>query len=86
MSVVCNGVAMRNIAAYRLVDVFEELAGRELNFIIESRRLRNDWTAINQLCEACQWLVVGRIKFDGITNFMILGLTQETHFVVGSSK
>jgi hypothetical protein len=34
--------AMRKITAYRLVDVFEELAGRELNDIIESRGLRDD--------------------------------------------
>jgi hypothetical protein len=34
--------AMKKIVAYRLVDVFEELTGRELNFIIESRRLRDD--------------------------------------------
>jgi hypothetical protein len=33
---------IRKITAYRLVDVFEELTGRELNFIIESRRLRDD--------------------------------------------
>ena len=32
----------RKITAYRLIDVFEELAGRELNFIIESRRSRDD--------------------------------------------
>ena len=77
---------MKEITAYRLVDVFEELTGRELNFIIESWRFGDNWTAINQLYEA--WLEDG-IKFDGsssITNFMILGLTQETHFEEGSSK
>ena len=46
--------------AYRLVDVCEELLGRELNDIFESRGLRDDETAINQLCGA--WLVA-RINF-----------------------
>ena len=49
--------------AYRLVDVGEELAGRELNDIFESRRFRNDEAAINQLCKGCQSLVA-RINFD----------------------
>ena len=49
----------RKITAYRLIDVFEELAGRELNFIIKSRRSRDDRTAINQLWG--EWLVA-RIK------------------------
>jgi hypothetical protein len=34
--------AMRKITAYRLVDVWEELLGRELNVIIERRGLRDD--------------------------------------------
>jgi hypothetical protein len=68
-----------------LVDVYEELAGRELNIIVESLGLRNDETAINQLCEA--WLVA-RINFDNtsITNFLIAGLTNETHFEEGSRE
>ena len=36
---------------YRLVDVGEELGGRELNDIVESWGCRDDETAINQLCE-----------------------------------
>ena len=51
----CKGNGKRSRRTYRLVDVFEELAGRELYFIIKSRGLRNDRTAIRQLCEA--WLV-----------------------------
>ena len=35
-----------------MVDVLEELAGRELNNIIERRGLRDDETAIGQLYEA----------------------------------
>ena len=77
--------AMRKITAYRLIDVFEELARRELNFIIESRGLRDDWTTVNHLYGA---RLVARIKFDisSITNLMVLLLTQETHFEVGSSE
>ena len=71
-----------------MVDVFEELAGRELNDIVESRGLRDDETAVNQLCEA--WLVyVAKITFDktsSITNVLIFGLTYETHFEEGSRK
>jgi hypothetical protein len=68
-----------------LVDVSDELARRELNDILESRGLRDDETAINQLCEA--WLVA-RINFDNtsITNFLIAGLTYETHFEEGSRE
>ena len=40
-----------------MVNVSEELAGRELDDIIDSRGCRDDETAINQLCKACQWLV-----------------------------
>ena len=72
--------------AYRLVDVCEELAGRELNDIIESGGFRDDWTAISQLCEA--WLMT-RISFDhtsSITNVLIVALTNETHFEEGSTE
>jgi len=33
----------------RLVNVIEELVGRELNYILESRGLRNDETAVHQI-------------------------------------
>ena len=69
-----------------MVNVFEEFLGRELNVIVESRGLRDDKAAINQLCEA--WLVAS-INFDDtslITNVMIVSLTQETHFEEGSSE
>jgi hypothetical protein len=56
----CEDNEKKSRSAYRLVDVREELAGRELNNIIESRGLRDDETAIDQLREA--WLVVARIK------------------------
>jgi hypothetical protein len=43
------------------LDVGEELAGRELNDIVESRGCGDDETAINQLCETG---LVERINFD----------------------
>jgi hypothetical protein len=38
----CKGNEKRSRRAYRLVDVSDDLAGRELNDIIESRGLRDD--------------------------------------------
>ena len=48
-----------------MINVFEELVGRELNFIFESWGFGDDETAINQLFGA--WLVVApaKINFDG---------------------
>ena len=72
--------------AYRLVNVGEELAGRELNDIFERRGWRDDETAINQLCET---QLVVKINFDetsSITDITIVGLTQETHFEEGSRE
>jgi hypothetical protein len=70
-----------------LVDVCEEFLGRELNDISERRGIRDEETAINQLCEV--WLVA-RINFDdttsSITNVTVMGLTQETHFEKGTRK
>ena len=69
-----------------MVDVSEELAGRELNDIVESRGFRDEETAINQLCEVS--LVVARINFEdasSITNLRLL-LTQETHFDEGITE
>jgi hypothetical protein len=70
-----------------LVDVSEELAGRELNDIVESRGCRDDRTAIGQLSEACQWLVARKNLVDksSITNLRLL-LTQETHFEEGLTE
>ena len=69
-----------------MVNVGEELAGRELDFIVERRRFGDDEAAISQLCEA--WLVA-RINFDNsslITDVVIIGLTYETHFGEGSRE
>ena len=38
--------------AYRLVDIFEELLGRELNYIFERSGCRNDRAAVDQLRKA----------------------------------
>ena len=75
--------------AYRLVDVSKELTGRELNFIVERRGLRDEETAISQLWEV--WLVVARINFrvkfgdTSITNLSFF-LTQVTHFDEGVTE
>ena len=82
----CQGNEKWSRRTYRLVDVFDGFAGRVLDFIITRHGLRDDWTAINHLCEA--WLVA-RINFDdtsSITNVMIIGLTQETHSEEGISE
>ena len=86
--VICKSNERGHGWAYRLVDVGEELAGRELDVIFESRRFRDDWTAVGQLYEVCQWLLVTRINLDdtlSITN-LILFLAQVTHFKEGSTE
>ena len=70
-----------------MVNVGEELAGRELDFIVERRGFGDDETAINQLCREA-WLMA-RLNFNrtsSITNIPILGLTDETHFEEGCSE
>jgi hypothetical protein len=66
------------------LDVLEELAGRELYYIIKSSGLWDDKTAINQLCEPSS---VAGIKCGNIiTYIVIIGLSQETHLEEGGSK
>jgi hypothetical protein len=66
------------------LDVLEELAGRELYYIIKSSGFGDDKTAINQLCEPSS---VAEIKCGNIiTNMVVVGLSQETHLEEGGSK